>query len=663
MPINRDALAGLGEEILNTMQEAADDTWAEWLRAPFEEAAGWGNIPLTTALKEAGAKGNGIGQAIEYGHRRLVRDLLEMGESPTAKDANGDAPIHVAATLGHGLIIRTLLIEGAEVDEPDRKGRTPLHLSSISGTDVGVRALLAAGACPRHRHGRTGFCALDLAARNGHVDVMKTLLGRGADVSARASGGRSVLHIAAQKNRVSVIEFLATEAGVEVDCKDDNGMTPLHVAATNGHLPAVNALIAAGADVSVRTSTDYYIDYGPSRGDCSALDLAAHAGHVGVMRALVRHGADVQAHCSNYELTALGHAAAGNQLEAMRFLLDEGADANAKTGGSSWKPIHFVVQHRSAEGIQVLAQHGADLSARDEEDYYLSPLATVARKLDLELAKVLLAAGAEPNAPDDLSPALQMAVSSKARSEEMVKLLLERGADVNAVDFEGKNALHEATRKSTVGIVNLLVEAGAAVDGRCEEGYASPLHVACGFDRLGFKVSRCEVIKALLGHGACLDSCDESGNTPLHYASEKRFVTAVDLLLRAGADESSVNNDGETPADQVKRKHSRRSRYAELWGPVLRLLDGAPADRKWRRRGLLVLCRAFPDRARPATDRTRAQPPRAAKRRAPFGSCGGGGGASGELAAATSENAFSRVMARLIRLEEEGIFRKVVSFL
>lgn len=161
MSIDRDALAGFGEDILNAMHEASDDVWAEWLRAPFEQAAGWGDIPLTTALKEAGARGNVMGQAIEYGHRRLVRDLLEMGESPTAKDANGDATIHLAASFGRGLIVRTLLIEGAEVDEPDSKGRTPLQLASASGDDIGVRALLTEGACPRHRHGPSGFYSLD----------------------------------------------------------------------------------------------------------------------------------------------------------------------------------------------------------------------------------------------------------------------------------------------------------------------------------------------------------------------------------------------------------------------------------------------------------------------------------------------------------------------
>lgn len=107
--MNRDALKGLGEGIMNAMHDAPIEVWAEWLKAPFEQAAGRGDIQLTTALKEAGAKGNGIVPAIQGGHGLLVRVLLEMGASPTARGDNDDTPIHLAVSLGHGLIVRALL--------------------------------------------------------------------------------------------------------------------------------------------------------------------------------------------------------------------------------------------------------------------------------------------------------------------------------------------------------------------------------------------------------------------------------------------------------------------------------------------------------------------------------------------------------------------------
>lgn len=164
------------------------------------------------------------------------------------------------------------------------------------------------------------------------------------------------------------------------------------------------------------------------------------------------------------------------------------------------------------------------------------------------MVNALLAAGANPNPPDDddvPSPALQEAISSDARSEHMVKLLLQHRADVNAIDDQGQTALHKAVRHGTVGIVDLLVEAGAAVDGSEDDlMYPSPLHVACGTQRYSFlQVTNCDVIKALLGHGASVNLRDE-GNTPLHYAAKIRSTKMVDFLLRAGADESIANHGG-----------------------------------------------------------------------------------------------------------------------
>ena len=98
---------------------------------------------------------------------------------------------------------------------------------------------------------------------------------------------------------------------------------------------------------------------------------------------------------------------------------------------------------------------------------------------------------------------------------------------------------------------------------------------------------------------------EESGNSSLHYASRNRSAELVDLLLRAGADESDTNDYQETAADLVTLTHVDHDDF-EAWSqPVLRLLNDAPKDRVWRRTGFLVLCRAFPDKARPAAERTR----------------------------------------------------------
>lgn len=189
----------------------------------------------------------------------------------------------------------------------------PLHLACASGDDASVRALLAADACSRHRH--ADRCALDFAAWLGNVGVTKVLLDEGVDVNARGGEGRSVLHWATEKNQVDMTKFLARETSLEMDCKENGGMTPLHDAATKGHLPAVNALLSAGANVSVRTNERFFDERRDFCDDWSAL-VAAYSGHLGILKTLVRHGADVNARSKDFYLTPLHHATEGNRLDA-----------------------------------------------------------------------------------------------------------------------------------------------------------------------------------------------------------------------------------------------------------------------------------------------------------------------------------------------------------
>lgn len=230
--------------------------------------------------------------------------------------------------------------------------------------------------------------------------------------------------------------------------------------------------------------------------------------------------------------------------------MDHGADGMAKQEGTA---LFAATEHGHIHAMQVLLNAGADWSIRSV--YGLSPLESASERGDEAVLSALLAA--EP--------------------------------DVNATNDDGRTPLHVASTKVAV---DLLVGAGANLDARSAGGF-TPL--MCAID----KFVAHDVARALVHHGAAVNSQDEDGNSSLHYAVEllsekgnemfaELTLDLVDCLLRSGADETIVNNNGETAAGRAGGFESNYSR--ESFDRLYRMLEKAHIERVWRRRGILFLC-------------------------------------------------------------------------
>jgi len=158
----------------------------------------------------------------------MVRELLEKGIDPNARDAHGETPLHIAASEGHVDMVKLLLEHGANPNVRDEVGWTPLHW----------------------------------AASKGHVDVVELLLKHGANPNAQSKSGETPLHIAASMGRVDVARLLL-EHGANPNAQDKDGYTPLHDAASEGRVDVVRFLLERGADPTVK-----------NRGGKTPLDLA-----------------------------------------------------------------------------------------------------------------------------------------------------------------------------------------------------------------------------------------------------------------------------------------------------------------------------------------------------------------------------------------------------
>lgn len=253
-----------------------------------------------------------------------------------------------------------LLSDGStDIDEcSDYDGWTPLMIAAEEGYLRIVRVLL--------RHGSNvlastdgGHTALHVSVHNGHLAVTKALVKAGADIEAEAAcftlgpekiEGHTPLHLAAGEGLREITAALVG-AGANVNCRLENGATPLYISACCGKLDVVKILIRAKADPLLSVGMNF------------PLDVAAQEGHLGVVRELVQwFGIEG---CSNDEggMEALHAAAFTNHVDVVNFLCDSGV---VDTDGSAFCA---AVEGRATDCAKLLVQRRGGHVGMDARAY------------------------------------------------------------------------------------------------------------------------------------------------------------------------------------------------------------------------------------------------------------------------------------------------------
>ncbi|KAL9561163.1 hypothetical protein ACKAV7_014518 [Fusarium commune] len=226
-----------------------------------------------------------------YGHRVIVKLLLEKGEEIETKDSKyGQTPLSWAARNGHEAVMKLLLDKGAEIEAKDSLyGQTPLSRAATNGREAAVKLLLEKVAEIETKDSKYGQTPLSWAARNGHEVVMKLLLDKGAEIETKDSKyGQTPLSWAAENGHEAAVKLLL-EKGAEIETKDSlYGQTPLSRAARKGHEAVARLLLDNGAVIESKDNSDR-----------TPLSQAAERGHVAVVRLLLEKGAAIESkNCS-----------------------------------------------------------------------------------------------------------------------------------------------------------------------------------------------------------------------------------------------------------------------------------------------------------------------------------------------------------------------------
>jgi ankyrin repeat protein len=374
--------------------------------------------------------------ASTYGHLEIAHILVEHGVDTTACTNWKRTPLHIASEHGHVEIVRFLLEHGADVTARDNDGATPLHRASVFGHVEVARLLVERFPDVVLTQDMGGGTPLQVASIGGHVELIHFLAGKGSNIQALYNGdGWSSLHQTAIFGRAEAARILF-EHGAEPSARAKDGRTPLHVASSYGHLEVVRVLIECGADLMASADNGQ-----------TPLHVASSRGNVVVARILVEHGANVNAQDRKW-----------------------------------WMPLHDASFCGSVEMARFLVEHGADVTARDNKG--LSPRDVASRKGYAEVAHFLDEHGAHT-----ISEADDRRTPSSAPTEEADV----RGTSATSGINIGWTPLHLAAAQGNVEVVRILVERGADTIAQTEDG-RTPLHVAA-------QVGNTEIVRILVEHG------------------------------------------------------------------------------------------------------------------------------------------------------------------
>ncbi len=436
---------------------------------------------LETALASghgASPRGEAVATAIRERDLPQVRSLLE--KSPQllhTGDRRSNQPIHWATMTRQLDVIDELLTRGADINSARDDGARPIQLtngdyyyrgwrdvpSDIDTTPSEVLAHL------RERGAFVDICTaasvgdydrveelldedpalanhvseyvtyyvgsgtpLKNAASQGHLEIVKLLLARGANPNLPEEGIAPHGHAlyAAVTNKHLEIARLLLEHGAYPDPEVESSADAVTRAITNADEAMIDLLCSFGAaqpvhllahNGDVRTAAAVFAANPALANDPEALVNAAGEGHGAFVRLLLRYEPELPKRIS-FPAWSVG----AKTRELNELLFQHGMDPSQP----DWllvTPLHHFARNGDLEKAALFIEHGADLHAREEE-YCSTPLGWAAKYGTLPMVEFLLNCGAKPNRPDDPEWATPLAWATRRGHGEIVELLKYNGA-------------------------------------------------------------------------------------------------------------------------------------------------------------------------------------------------------------------------------------------
>lgn len=414
------------------------------------------SVLLPGKVRDASAK---LAEAAQSGNMQWIEELLAIGASVEFKSKhheNGTA-LHVASQYGHPEAIQILLQHGARIDQRNSRGDSAVHVAAVNGHLRVMRMFTRFTENICDMRTSSGETPLHRAAAADEVSIVNYLLEHRADINARTNHGTTPLHVSTLRTG-----RLLLEAGAQIYLEDKDNKNVLHYALQRDMISIHECRQLLRYDVPVNTRD--------SEGRTS-LHQACIAGAHEVVLALIEAGADIEAYSKGIG-TPLHTAARLDLADCVKALVESGADLDAMFDKDGRNALDIAVEYNCLSSTATLLEHGADPNSYDREAPVPPPLhvAIGARDRGLDMMRVLLDNGADPNIIHSHQasglPALHVAIG--AGRTDVVQLLLKRDADVNLLSTAQKldvachTPLQWALLMKKLSIAEFLVSQGRA---------------------------------------------------------------------------------------------------------------------------------------------------------------------------------------------------------
>jgi ankyrin repeat protein len=370
---------------------------------------------------------------------------------------------------------------------------------------------------------------LKLAIIKGYHEIVKLLIEKGANINVKYDLDNRPLHIAIMNDKLDIFKLLI-EKRADINAKNINNVTPLHIASSKGKFEIVKLLIENRADINAKN-----INYD------TPLHNAIMNDKFEIVKLLIENRADINAKNINYD-TPLHNAIMNDKLDIVKLLIEKGADINIENTNLI-KPLHSVNDEKILNLIntELINDEKYKVICNNILLYYINRNNPV-------VVKILIEKGINVNIKDkDGNTPLHIALKNKdtlnyVAMKEIVGLLIQKGADINAIDKDGNTPLHVVIQTNRINpnirkeIVDLLIKKDANINIQNVKG-KTPLYIASNTNEV-------HIGELLIGRGADVNMADNKGVRPLHIASRPAMAK---LLIDNKAILDAGDEEGKTP--------------------------------------------------------------------------------------------------------------------